>query len=46
VDQKAGNTMVARMRILSEHAIGGIKRLKAVTDVFRNRKKKAHSSNE
>jgi hypothetical protein len=31
--------MVARLRILSEHAIGGIKRLKAVTDVFRNRKK-------
>jgi hypothetical protein len=38
-DQKADNTMVARMRIVSEHAIGGIKRLKVVTDVFRNRKK-------
>ena len=35
--QKAENTMVARVRILSEHAIGGIKRLKAVTDTFRNR---------
>lgn len=31
--------MVARVRVVSEHAIGGIKRLKAVTDVFRNRKK-------
>jgi len=39
VDQYASNTMVARVRIMSEHAIGGIKRLKAVTDVFRNRKK-------
>ena len=37
VEQKAENTMVARVRILSEHAIGGIKRLKAVTDTFRNR---------
>lgn len=39
VDKKAENTMVARVRIMSEHAIGGIKRLKAVTDIFQNRKK-------
>jgi hypothetical protein len=39
VDQKAENTMVARIRVVSEHAIGGIKRLKSVTDVFRNRQK-------
>jgi len=38
VAKYASNTMVARRRIVSEHAIGGIKRLKAVTDVFRNRK--------
>jgi hypothetical protein len=36
-DQKADNTMVARERVVSEHAIAGIKRLKTVTDVFRNR---------
>ena len=39
MDQKAENTMVARVRVVSEHAIAGIKRLKVVTDVFRNRKK-------
>jgi len=39
IDQKAENTMVARIRILSEHAIGGIKRLKTVTDTFRSRTK-------
>jgi hypothetical protein len=39
LDQKAENTMVARVRVVSEHAIAGIKRLKVVTDVFRNRKK-------
>ena len=37
LEQKAENTMVARVRVLSEHAIGGIKRLKTVTDIFRNR---------
>lgn len=36
LEQKAENTMVARVRVLSEHAIGGIKRLKTVTDTFRN----------
>ena len=40
LDQKAENTMVARVRVTSEHAIAGIKRFKAVTDVFRNRKPK------
>jgi hypothetical protein len=39
LDQKTENTMVARVRVVSEHAIAGIKRLKVVTDVFRNRKK-------
>jgi len=39
LDQKAENTMVARIRVVSEHAIAGIKRLKVVTDVFRNCKK-------
>ena len=29
--------MVARVRVLSEHAIGGIKRLKTVDLIFRNR---------
>lgn len=37
VEQKAENTRVARVRVLSEHAIGGIKRLKTVTETFRNR---------
>jgi hypothetical protein len=31
--------MVSRIRVDTSHAIGGIKRLNAVTDIFRNRKK-------
>jgi len=36
-EQKGENTMVARVRVLSEHAIAGIKRLSVVTEVFRNK---------
>lgn len=38
-EQKAENTMAARVRILSENAIAGIKRLKTVTETFRNHTK-------
>lgn len=37
--EKAKNKKISKKRILSEHAIGGIKRLRAVTDIYRNVKK-------
>lgn len=33
---KKGNTAISRKRILIEHVIGGIKRLRCVADVYRN----------
>lgn len=35
--QKQNNRTIAGIRVLSEHAIGGMKRLKAAADVYRNR---------
>ena len=37
--EKNENRKISRLRILVEHAIGGIKRLRGITDVFRNIKK-------
>ena len=37
-DDKEQNTAKSRIRVLVENAIGGVKRLKIVSDVFRNRK--------
>jgi hypothetical protein len=39
-DAKARNREKARRRVLVEHALGGVKRFRAVTDVFRNNLKK------
>ena len=36
-EQKGENTMGARVRVAAEHAIAGIKRLKIVSETFRNR---------
>ena len=36
-DQKQNNRTIAGIRVLSEHAIGGMKRLKAAFDVYRNK---------
>lgn len=36
-EQKENNRIISGIRILSEHAIGGMKRLKAASDVYRNR---------
>jgi len=38
-EQKAENRMISSHRVISEHAIGGIKRLKSLKDIYRNRKK-------
>jgi len=38
VEQKQENRLIAGIRVLSEHAIGGLKRLKAASDVYRNKK--------
>jgi len=37
-EEKAENTMIASIRILVEHVIGGVKRCRIVKDVFRNTK--------
>ena len=37
VAQKQNNRAISSIRILSEHAIGGIKRLKSTSDIYRNR---------
>jgi hypothetical protein len=36
--KKRFNQLVAKGRVLSEHTIAGIKRLKCVTDIYRNRR--------
>jgi hypothetical protein len=33
------NRLTAKVRVLAEHAIGGVKRLRCLTDVYRNRRK-------
>ena len=38
VEQKAENRIISSIRVIVEHTIGGIKRLKAVTDPYRNHK--------
>jgi hypothetical protein len=38
VEQKAENRIIAGIRVIVEHTIAGIKRLKAVTDPYRNHK--------
>jgi hypothetical protein len=35
--ERAENRVIASVRIVAEHAIGGMKRFRAVSDVFRNR---------
>lgn len=37
-EQKQNNRIISSVRVLSEHAIGGIKRLKAASDIYRNKK--------
>lgn len=36
-EQRQSNRTIAGIRVISEHAIGGMKRLKAAADVYRNR---------
>lgn len=36
-EQKQNNRIISSIRIVSEHAIGGIKRLKAASDIYRNK---------
>lgn len=36
-EQRQSNRVIAGIRVVSEHAIGGMKRLKAASDVYRNR---------
>ena len=36
-EQKQNNRTIASIRVLSEHAIGGMKRLKAASDIYRNK---------
>jgi hypothetical protein len=36
-EQKQNNRIISGIRILSEHAIGGIKRMKATADIYRNK---------
>lgn len=37
VEEKRNNTIISSLRMRVEHAIGGIKRFRALSDVFRNR---------
>jgi len=39
-EEKAQNKVISGLRVLVEHAIGGIKRFKITTDKFRNKKDK------
>jgi hypothetical protein len=38
VEQKTENRVIKGLRILGENAISGIKRMRIVSDVFRNKK--------
>ena len=37
-EEKKNNTVIASFRMVVEHAIGGVKRFRSVSDVFRNRR--------
>ena len=37
-EEKKNNKIISGIRIISEHAIGGIKRMRAISDIYRNRK--------
>ena len=37
-EEKENNKTISGIRIVSEHAIGGIKRMRAVNDIYRNKK--------
>jgi hypothetical protein len=37
-EEKENNKTISGIRVVNEHAIGGIKRMRAITDVYRNRK--------
>jgi len=37
-EQKQNNRLIAGIRVVSEHAIGGFKRFKAASDIYRNKK--------
>lgn len=37
-EEKENNKTISGIRIISEHAIGGIKRMRAINDIYRNRK--------
>jgi hypothetical protein len=36
-EEKADNRVIASIRVVNEHAIGGMKRFKAASDIYRNR---------
>ena len=36
-EEKADNRLISGIRVISEHAIAGIKRFRSTTDVYRNR---------
>lgn len=38
-DEKITNTIISSYRVIAEHAIGGMKRYQALTQVYRNRRK-------
>ena len=37
-EEKQNNKAISWIRIISKHAIGGIKRMRAISDIYRNRK--------
>jgi hypothetical protein len=37
-EEKENNKIISGIRVINEHAIGGIKRMRAINDVYRNRK--------
>ncbi len=37
IEQKQNNTLISSVRVVVEHAIGGVKRFKAASDVYRNK---------
>ena len=37
-EEKENNKTISGIRVISEHTIGGIKRMRSITDIYRNRK--------
>ena len=37
-EEKENNKIISGIRVINEHAIGGIKRMRAINDIYRNRK--------